>query len=119
MSTSHSPTHHVNEEDLGDNLLLKRVPRRQRQKHSAASLNLQNSDGSFLDTIKTIDESISGHLAVCANVKSPMFYARPIMKFLEYTCHGVPWILASAFGLILTHKVFIHEILLNFLLGEI
>ena len=105
-------------DEMSDNMVLKRLTRKQRQKQAAASFNLQETDGSFFQTLVAIDKSVSGHLALCAQENSPMYYARPLMKFLEYTCHGLPWILATVFGLLLTHKVFVHEILLNFLLGN-
>ena len=106
-------------DDVGDNMILKRISKPQRKQQSAASLNLEDTDGSFFQTLIAIDKSISNHLALCANIGSPLYYARPVMKFLEYTCHGIPWLIAIAFGLLLTHKVSVHEILLNFLMGKL
>uniref|UniRef100_A0A8C4NA79 Phospholipid phosphatase 6 n=1 Tax=Eptatretus burgeri TaxID=7764 RepID=A0A8C4NA79_EPTBU len=46
------------------------------------------------------DESLSSRMAVCAEQAAPWGAARPILKALELSGHGIPWILAAIIGIL-------------------
>ncbi|GFN77554.1 presqualene diphosphate phosphatase-like [Plakobranchus ocellatus] len=59
---------------------------------------------SLLDSLTVADQQITARLAVCATKEAPFGHLRPVMKVLEISCHGVPWILGSLLLFSLSHK---------------
>ena len=65
-------------------------------------------------TIVDVDQGLSSMLAVCASRQSSAGHMRPFMMFLEYTCHGVPWLAGVAVWILVSHDMILHEKLINF-----
>ena len=63
------------------------------------------------------DEKITERLAVCSSQSSKWGYARPFMRLLEYSGHGLLWIIGDLVLILILHKVEIQQILMNLLLG--
>ncbi|CAH1785333.1 unnamed protein product [Owenia fusiformis] len=61
------------------------------------------------------DTELSRNFAVCADSGSKYGYLRPVMKCLEYSGHGVPWIAGTIFAILATHQLKLHVTLINFL----
>lgn len=57
-----------------------------------------------------IDKDLTGRLAVCSRPDSAM---RPVMRLLEYSCHGVLWMASVAAAILALHQIELHEKLLN------
>lgn len=46
----------------------------------------------FLQTLKKVDVELSNSLSLSATPESPLGILRPYMKWLEISCHGIPWL---------------------------
>ena len=79
--------------------------------------SITNEDRGYINTIFTWDRNISNTLAVCANEKSSLGFLRPVMKCLEYSCHGIPWIFGNLVVLLSTHRPEVIEDGVNLLVG--
>ena len=65
--------------------------------------------------ITDIDHLITRKIAIFANETSPF---RPLMKLIEISFHGIPWILFLVIGIFITHDIQTHSKLINLLFGE-
>ncbi|KAL3871847.1 hypothetical protein ACJMK2_039819 [Sinanodonta woodiana] len=72
-------------------------------------------NNNVFDTIFSLDERYTRACSVCAQADSPLGYMRPLMKILEISCHGVPWLLGSLALLLSVHRTEHIEILVNLL----
>ncbi|XP_064649453.1 polyisoprenoid diphosphate/phosphate phosphohydrolase PLPP6-like [Lineus longissimus] len=71
--------------------------------------------GGFAERFIDFDVSITSDLAICATKDSSYGALRPVMKLLEISCHGIPWLSVTAFLMYKTSDVHCHEILVNLL----
>lgn len=71
--------------------------------------------GNFLKAVLEWDEKYTSMCAVCSD-KSSMF--RPFMKLIEISCHGIPWLLATAVMILSVHQAHHIEILVNLFYGK-
>ncbi len=76
------------------------------------------SNGDLLDTILSFDVRLTERLAVCANSGSACGHLRPLMKLLELSCHGIPWLLGTVVALLMSHQIQMHGKLLNLFCGK-
>ena len=108
----------MEEDDVHDSMVRKRPPRKQREAAMGAkdSGNREAPQG-ILDLLINVDQAVTAQLGLSATPSSPLGHLRPVMKVLEYSCHGVPWLSATILGLFFTHKAHVQEILLNLLIG--
>lgn len=74
-------------------------------------------DGSSLKMLSIIDRALSTTLSVCADKTSSFGSLRPLMTFLEFSCHGIPWIIGCIAGLAVSHRAESFQILVNLLLA--
>ncbi|XP_074655037.1 polyisoprenoid diphosphate/phosphate phosphohydrolase PLPP6-like [Tubulanus polymorphus] len=67
-----------------------------------------------------IDVALTDKLAVCASKDRQLGYLRPVMKLLELSCHGIPWIAITLLLMWkLENKTRTQEILVNLMAGLI
>ncbi|CAG5135147.1 unnamed protein product [Candidula unifasciata] len=59
---------------------------------------------SLWDSFLAVDHRMTCHLAVCATKESTWGNLRPLMKILEISCHGVPWIAGAVLLFLFSHK---------------
>ncbi|XP_005104957.1 phospholipid phosphatase 6 [Aplysia californica] len=59
---------------------------------------------SVWDSFLRLDDQYTKQLALCATRDAPLGYLRPLMKVLEISCHGVPWILGTAVMFLCSHR---------------
>lgn len=74
--------------------------------------------GIALSSLLAIDLWASKRLGVCAGEGSAWGSARPLMKVIEVSGHGIPWLLGTFYGLCHTDSSAAREVLLNLLFGE-
>lgn len=74
-------------------------------------------NGSSIKMLSMIDKALSSTLSVCAEKTSSFGSLRPLMKFLEFSCHGIPWIIGCIAGLAISHRSEDFQILVNLLLA--
>ncbi|KAK3610882.1 hypothetical protein CHS0354_009749 [Potamilus streckersoni] len=83
------------------------------------NVNNESSDvkenNNVLDVIFAFDERLTRACSVCAQADSPLGYLRPLMKILEISCHGIPWLLGNLALLLSVHRTEHIEILVNLL----
>jgi len=77
-----------------------------------------NEDTSVLGRLVKWDKRLSRQLALCSSSESPWSHLRPLMRFLEYSCHGVPWFVGVAALLLMSHQFEMQERLLNLFSSE-
>ncbi|GCB70499.1 polyisoprenoid diphosphate/phosphate phosphohydrolase PLPP6 isoform X1 [Scyliorhinus torazame] len=75
--------------------------------------------GIALRSLLAIDLWLSKRLGVCATEDSPWGSARPIMKLIEVSGHGIPWIGGTLYCLCKSDSTAGQEVLLNLLLALI
>ena len=68
----------------------------------------------FLET----DVAWTKQLAVCAIKESSHGEWRPVMRALEYSAHGVPWLVGNVVALLVTHQLQLHQTLFNLFYGK-
>ncbi|XP_007525793.2 polyisoprenoid diphosphate/phosphate phosphohydrolase PLPP6 [Erinaceus europaeus] len=68
-----------------------------------------------LRSLLAIDLWLSKKLGVCAGEGSPWGSARPLMKLLEVSGHGIPWLLGALYGLARSDSWAGREVLMNLL----
>ncbi|KYO39825.1 presqualene diphosphate phosphatase [Alligator mississippiensis] len=71
--------------------------------------------GIALRSLLAIDLWASKRLGVCAREGSAWGSARPLMKVIEVSGHGIPWLLGTAYGLCRSDSSPGREVLLNLL----
>ncbi|XP_072367636.1 polyisoprenoid diphosphate/phosphate phosphohydrolase PLPP6 isoform X2 [Scyliorhinus torazame] len=74
--------------------------------------------GIALRSLLAIDLWLSKRLGVCATEDSPWGSARPIMKLIEVSGHGIPWIGGTLYCLCKSDSTAGQEVLLNLLLAS-
>lgn len=72
----------------------------------------------FWVAIQQWDEKYTTMCAVCANKDSRLRILRPLMKLIEISCHGIPWLFVTTLMLLSVHQAIHVEILVNLLYGE-
>jgi len=65
------------------------------------------------------DKRVSERMAVCSSEKSTLGHLRPLMRALEYSCHGVPWLVCTIAGIVAAHNIELQVKLMNLLLGSL
>ena len=78
-----------------------------------------DSTSTFLSAVRDWDEKYTAMCAVCANKSSTLSYLRPLMKLVEISCHGIPWIFGTIVLLLSVHHALHVEILVNLFYGKI
>ena len=68
--------------------------------------------------LKDLDRRLSEVLAVCSSEKSVFGQLRPIMRLLEYSCHGITWLVITIAAIVASHHIQLQEKLLNLLLSK-
>ncbi|NXE95937.1 PLPP6 phosphatase, partial [Menura novaehollandiae] len=71
--------------------------------------------GIALSSLLAIDLWASKRLGVCAGEGSAWGSARPLMKVIEVSGHGIPWLLGTFYGLCQSDSLAAREVLLNLL----
>uniref|UniRef100_A0A8C4IZM4 Polyisoprenoid diphosphate/phosphate phosphohydrolase PLPP6 n=1 Tax=Dromaius novaehollandiae TaxID=8790 RepID=A0A8C4IZM4_DRONO len=71
--------------------------------------------GIALRSLLAVDLWASKRLGVCAAEGSAWGGARPLMKVVEVSGHGLPWLLGTAYGLCQSDSAATREVLLNLL----
>lgn len=74
--------------------------------------------GIAINSLLAIDICLSKRMGVCARSSSTWSSARPIVKLIGITGHGIPWIGGTVFCLTKSYTPAGQEVLLNLLLGE-
>uniref|UniRef100_A0A8C9NR53 Polyisoprenoid diphosphate/phosphate phosphohydrolase PLPP6 n=1 Tax=Serinus canaria TaxID=9135 RepID=A0A8C9NR53_SERCA len=69
----------------------------------------------FQSSLLAIDLWASKRLGVCAGEGSAWGSARPLMKVIEVSGHGIPWLLGTFYGLCHSDSSAAREVLLNLL----
>lgn len=101
-----------------------RRPATARRKHSEngssdTSIKTKHQNGSsFWSAVQKWDEKYTSICAVCANKNSALSHLRPVMKLVEISCHGIPWLLGTTVMILSVHQAFHVEILVNLFYGE-
>ncbi|XP_055498262.1 polyisoprenoid diphosphate/phosphate phosphohydrolase PLPP6 [Leucoraja erinacea] len=75
--------------------------------------------GIALRSLLAVDLWLSKRLGVCATDDSPWGSARPIMKLIEVSGHGIPWLAGTVYCLVKSDSPAGQEVLLNLLLALI
>ncbi|KAK3088137.1 hypothetical protein FSP39_015225 [Pinctada imbricata] len=83
----------------------------------APDVRLMKTMDSFVRSISAIDNRLTMKCSVCARPTSPLGNLRPLMKALEISCHGIPWLLGTFILLLSLHKPEHIEILMNLFIG--
>ena len=76
------------------------------------------NETSIFRSIIDFDVKITSKAALCTNKGALLGFLRPVMIFLEWSCHGLPWIVGPILGILISHEGGLIEILMNLLLGE-
>ncbi|XP_014666955.1 PREDICTED: presqualene diphosphate phosphatase-like [Priapulus caudatus] len=74
-----------------------------------------NEDSGIFYWLFIVDMTLTRMLGICAKPESPLGMFRPVMKALEISGHGVPWIGACLIGLAVSHRPEMYELLINVL----
>ena len=69
----------------------------------------------YLERLLQWDEIFTSKCAVCADKDSTF---RPVMKLLEISCHGIPWLLATIVLILSVHQAHHIELLVNLFYGK-
>ena len=75
-------------------------------------------NNTIFDRIIAKDVELSRMCSVCAGETSSYGFMRPVMKILEYSCHGIPWLFGTAIAIFMTHKAYLHEKQINLFIGN-
>ncbi|XP_054240216.1 polyisoprenoid diphosphate/phosphate phosphohydrolase PLPP6 [Indicator indicator] len=99
-------------------------PSRRKESSSSTAAPLPEEDcmklnpsfvGIALSSLLAIDLWASKRLGVCAGENSAWGSARPLMKVIEVSGHGIPWLLGTFCGLCQSDSSAAREVLLNLL----
>ncbi|KAM7106886.1 flavin-containing monooxygenase 5-like isoform 2-T3 [Ciconia maguari] len=102
-------------------------PSRRKESGSSAAAPLPEEDcmklnpsflGIALSSLLAIDLWASKRLGVCAGEGSAWGSVRPLMKVIEVSGHGIPWLLGTFYGLCQSDSSAAREVLLNLLFGR-
>lgn len=72
-----------------------------------------------LSSLLAIDLWMSKRLGVCACEDSSWGSVRPLMKLIEISGHGIPWLAGSAYCLYKSDSAAGQEVMLNLLMGKL
>ncbi|XP_015224948.1 PREDICTED: presqualene diphosphate phosphatase-like [Cyprinodon variegatus] len=72
-----------------------------------------------LSSLLAIDLWLSKRLSVCAFEDSSWGSARPLMKLIEISGHGIPWLAGAAYCLYKSDSAAGQEVMLNLLLDQL
>lgn len=82
-------------------------------------VKIMKSMDSFARSISSIDYQLTQKCSICARPNSQLGSLRPVMKVLEISCHGIPWLLGTIGLLLSVHKPKHLVVLMNLLIGKI
>ncbi|XP_011422413.1 polyisoprenoid diphosphate/phosphate phosphohydrolase PLPP6 [Magallana gigas] len=82
-------------------------------------VKIMKSMDSFARSISSIDYQLTQKCSICARPNSQLGSLRPVMKVLEISCHGIPWLLGTIGLLLSVHKPEHLVVLMNLLIGLI
>lgn len=71
-----------------------------------------------LSSLLAIDLWLSKRLGVCACEDASWGSARPLMKLIEVTGHGIPWLAGASYCLYKSDSAAGQEVMLNLLMGK-
>lgn len=74
--------------------------------------------GIALSSLLAIDLWLSKRLGVCACEDSSWGSVRPLMKLIEISGHGIPWLAGAAYCLYKSDSAAGQEVMLNLLMGN-
>lgn len=74
--------------------------------------------GVALSSLLAVDLWLSKRMGVCACEDSSWGSVRPLMKLIELSGHGVPWLAGTAYCLYKSDTVAGQEVMLNLLIGK-
>lgn len=74
--------------------------------------------GIAFSSLLAIDLWLSKRLGVCACEDSSWGSVRPLMKLIEISGHGIPWLAGAAYCLYKSDSVAGQEVMLNLLMGN-
>lgn len=74
--------------------------------------------GVALSSLLAVDLWLSKRMGVCACEDSSWGSVRPLMKLIEISGHGVPWLAGTAYCLYKSDTVAGQEVMLNLLIGK-
>jgi hypothetical protein len=75
----------------------------------------KSSGNNILEGLLQWDEEYTSKCAVFADKNSTF---RPVMKLLEISCHGIPWLLATIVLILSVHQAHHIELLVNLFYGK-
>lgn len=90
-----------------------------RRSSSISSKKEEIPSTSLIQNILKWDNRVTKIIAICSDKDGNFSRFRIVMKFLELSCHGAPWIIANIAGILISHDLERQEILLNFFLGNL
>ena len=64
-----------------------------------------------------VDCRLTSKLAVCTDASAALGNLRGVMKFLEMSCHGIPWLVCNVLALFYFKEEGTRQILVNLLMG--
>lgn len=70
-----------------------------------------------LSSLLAVDLWLSKRLGVCAYEEASWGSARPLMKLVEVSGHGIPWLIGAAYCLYKSDSAAGQEVMLNLLMG--
>ncbi len=73
----------------------------------------------FADKLMELDTKWSRNVAVSAKPSSPLGQARPVMKMMEWSMHGVPWIVSNLVLLVVYDSDKSIQFLVNLFVGTL
>ncbi|KAL5012265.1 hypothetical protein ScPMuIL_010816 [Solemya velum] len=81
------------------------------------SRRAKNGNQGLLSWLHSLDLTYTEALGVCTTQDAPLGNLRPLMKILELSCHGIPWIFGSLLFLLSVHRADHIEVSFNLLLS--
>ncbi|KAK2143590.1 hypothetical protein LSH36_829g00107 [Paralvinella palmiformis] len=75
--------------------------------------NLVTNKENWFDRLLDVDLDLTDRFAICASRDDELGYLRPFFKVLEISCHGIPWLIGTVIAILLTHRPWLHEALMN------
>lgn len=70
-----------------------------------------------LSSLLAVDLWLSKRLGVCAYEEASWGSARPLMKLVEISGHGIPWLIGAAYCMYKSDSAAGQEVMLNLLMG--
>ena len=66
-----------------------------------------------------LDVHLTKRLALCTDKGDRLGSLRPVMKFLEFSCHGIPWIFGNVIAILYFKDKGTLELLVNLFFGKL